>query len=293
MSKEPKHHYIPIFYLQQWAGKDGRLIEYCRRYKGVEARPTAPDGTGYVRGLYRLPDAPPAEEYVVETKLMSSIDNWASKALHRMIQDGATPEKLDVREALGWCQFLYSLIVRNPEHLLIIKEKLKNLDPAAVLEEVREDYPKMRRPGDPETFDAYKAAFILNPFDVPAIRVLPVLLRSKRVARVLASLNWRTSTVNTGKHCLLTSDRPVIMSNGLARHDAHIVLPISPRRLFIATKDEATFQALRSMSSDELAKAVNNQVAQQAYKFVYGVDDRQLRFVANRLGKRVWSSPLG
>jgi hypothetical protein len=39
--------------------------------------------------------------------------------------------------------------------------------------------------------------------------------------------------------------------------------------------------------------AVNNQVSQQARKFVFGADDKQLRFVANRLGKRVWSSPLG
>jgi hypothetical protein len=122
MQKEPKHHYIPCFYSQQWANKDGELIEYCRRYKGVEARPTAPDGTGYVRGLYKLPDAPSGEEYVVETELMSSIDNWAAQALQRMLEDGAGPGKLDAQRALGWCQFLYSLIVRNPEHLQLIKE---------------------------------------------------------------------------------------------------------------------------------------------------------------------------
>ena len=49
-----KHHYIPKFYLKQWAGPDGRLCEFAQRYKGVEARPTYPDGTGYVRGLYTL-----------------------------------------------------------------------------------------------------------------------------------------------------------------------------------------------------------------------------------------------
>ena len=293
MPKEPKHHFIPIFYLQQWADEDGKVIEYCRRYKGVEARPTAPDGTGYVRGLYRLPDAPPGDEYVIETEVMSSIDNWAAKALHRMMQEGSAPRKLETSEALGWRQFLYSLIVRNPEHLMLIKKKLMTLDPRAVLEEIREDYPKMLGPGDPETFDEYKAAFMLNPVDVPATRVLPVLLRSKRVARVLASLKWQTATVNTAKYPLLTLDRPVIMSNGLVGQDAHIVLPISPRRLFIATKDDETFQAITSGPTDQLAETVNNQVAQQAYKFVYGVDDRQLRFVANRLGKRVWSSPLG
>src|SRR5258707_1805284 len=77
MPKEPNHHYIPIFYLEQWTDPVSRqLIEYCRRYKGVIARPTFPAGTGYVPGLYKLPGAPQGDEYIIETKLMSSIDNW-------------------------------------------------------------------------------------------------------------------------------------------------------------------------------------------------------------------------
>jgi hypothetical protein len=293
MPKEPKHHYIPVFYLRQWVGKDRRLVEYSRPYKDVVARPTFPSGTGYVRGLYRLPDVPPGEEYVIETKLMSDIDNWAARALQRMMTDGASPGKLHAKAALGWCQFLYSLIVRNPEHLSLIKKKLKTLDAGEVLENIRDDYPNIRGPGDPESFDEYKAAFTLNPIDVPATRVLPVLLRSKRVVRVLASFMWQTATVHTAKYPLLTSDRPIIMSNGLTGEDAHIVLPISPRRLFIAINNDETFKAISSTASDELVETVNNQVAQQAHKFVYGVDDSQLPFVASRLGKRVWSSPLG
>ena len=118
MPREPKHHYIPIFYLQQWAA-DGQLVEYCRRYEGVVARPTFPGGTGYVRGLYKLPDAQPGQEYVIETKLMSSIDDRAAKAMQRMMVDGEATGKLKEPEALGWCQFLYSLIVRNPEQMVI------------------------------------------------------------------------------------------------------------------------------------------------------------------------------
>jgi hypothetical protein len=237
MSKEPNHHYIPGFYLEQWTDpKSRQLVEYCRRYKGVIARPTFPAGTGYVPGLYKLPGAPQGDEYIIETKLMSSIDNWAARALQRMMVDGEPPGKLDSPEALGWCQFLYSLIVRNPEHLVRIKEKLTSLDAGEILEYVRNDYPNIRGPGDPENFDDFKAVFIKNPIEVPAVRVLPELVKSKRVVRMLASFKWQTATVNTAKCPLLTSDRPIIMSNGLIQPDAHIVLPISPRRLFIATK---------------------------------------------------------
>jgi Protein of unknown function (DUF4238) len=83
------------------------------------------------------------------------------------------------------------------------------------------------------------------------------------------------------------------MSNGLVQQDAHIVLPISPRRLFIATKTEETFQYFREMNPNELARTVNNQVCQQARKFVFGCNDSQLKFIEKRLGKRVWSSPVG
>src|SRR5450631_3276997 len=154
MSTGQKHHYIPIFYLDRWTGLDGRLIEYSRRYQGVVPRPTYPNGTGYVRGLYTIPDVPLDQAEVIETKLMSSVDNWASKALARMLQDGDSVGRLEKREALGWCQFLYSLIVRNPEHLELIGQKLGELGPDA-LEGLRERYDYIRDAADTETFEQY------------------------------------------------------------------------------------------------------------------------------------------
>jgi Protein of unknown function (DUF4238)/Queuosine biosynthesis protein QueC len=207
MPREPKHHYIPVFYLQQWAGEDRQLVEYCRRYEGVVARPTFPDGTGYVRGLYKLPDAPPGDEYVVETKLMSSIDNWAAKALQQMMQDGENAGRLGGHEATGWLQFLYSLIVRTPEHLLLVKDKLATLDASQVLENTRTVYPDVRGPYDPETFDEFKAAFLKNPIQVAPARVLPQFMTSKRVILLLASFRWHTVKTDAAEYPLLTSDR--------------------------------------------------------------------------------------
>jgi hypothetical protein len=240
-----------------------------------------------------LPDAPPGQEYIIETELMKSIDNWAAKALQQMMQDGRQPGKLDSKPALGWCQFLYSLIVRSPEHIARMKDQLATANPAEVIENIRESYPRIRGTSDPPTFDEYKAAFLKKPIEVPAVRVLPELVRSPRVVSVLASFKWQTMRISAAKYPLLTSDRPIIMSNGLTQQDAHIVLPISPYRLFIATRTEETFQYFREMNEKDVALAVNNQVCQQAQKFVFGADASQVRFVANRLGKRVWSSPIG
>ncbi|MCP3386184.1 DUF4238 domain-containing protein [Bradyrhizobium sp. CCGUVB4N] len=295
MPKEPNHHYIPEFYLQEWAdGETRQLIEFCRRHKDVVvARPTAPAGTGYVPGLYKDRDAPKGEEYVIEERLMSSIDNWASKALQQFKTMGSLPGSLESQEALGWCRFLYSLIVRNPDHLEVIREKLRTMDRTEILEYVRDDYPRIRRPEDPENFDEYKADFIKSPPDIDPVKVLPTLMRSKRVFRVIASFKWHTMTMNTPKYPLLTSDRPVIMTNGLVSDHAHLVMPIGPRRLFIATRTMETFESFKQRHPKEFAKAINDRICLQARKFVYGSDKSQLRFVSNRLGRRVWSSPIG
>jgi hypothetical protein len=53
--KDQKHHYIPEFYLKQWAGPDGRLCEFSRPYKRVLPRMTHPGGTGFSRGRFLKP----------------------------------------------------------------------------------------------------------------------------------------------------------------------------------------------------------------------------------------------
>jgi Protein of unknown function (DUF4238) len=290
--KDDKHHYIPVFYSKQWAGQDGRLCEYSRPYDVVKPRRTHPDGTGYVRGLYTLPDAPPGKEHIIETHLMGKVDDWAAKAHRRMLEDGVSIGRLDPCEALGWCQFLYSLIVRNPEHLLLIKKKLSEMSPE-ILESIRDEYDSLRGPGDPPTFNEYKAKFYNKPIPVPPARVLLNILSSKRVVTALATMKCVTADVSSAQRTLLTSDRPVIMTNGIDRSDAHIVLPISPSKLFIAAKEEHMLHKITSMGPEELVSISNSKVAEQAYRYAYGVDDSQLRFVSNRLGKRVRSSPLG
>ena len=106
-------------------------------------------------------------------------------------------------------------------------------------------------------------------------------------------MRWTTAKVGKTRHSMLTSDRPVIMTNGLIQSDAHIAIPLSPKLLFLATKSDDTHRNITSLSEDQIVEAVNHKVSEQAIKYVYGIDDRQLRFVANRLGRMVPSTPLG
>jgi hypothetical protein len=76
------------------------------------------------------------------------------------------------------------------------------------------------------------------------------------------------------------------MTNGLARPDAHIAIPISPRVLFLAAKTNAVADNILTQSSDQIVRTVNDRIAKQAVRYVYGVDDTQLRFVENRSERR-------
>jgi hypothetical protein len=125
-AKDPKHHYIPVFYLQQWADDRGRMIEYSRqgKHKFVKARPTSPTGTGYVRGLNLVPGVPPDKAEFVEKEFMRLVDEWAARALFAFLSPDREPS---IQERVGWARFIYSLILRTPEHIELIRRKSAEL----------------------------------------------------------------------------------------------------------------------------------------------------------------------
>lgn len=90
----------------------------------------------------------------------------------------------------------------------------------------------------------------------------------------------------------LTSDRPIIRTNGLAQKGGHIALPIGPRLLFIGSHDTDFLDALLHADQTCLVKECNRQIVEGASRFVYGVDQSQLRFVQNRFGKSPQPRPM-
>jgi hypothetical protein len=72
----------------------------------------------------------------------------------------------------------------------------------------------------------------------------------------------------------------------------HLAIPIGPRALFLATNTEESERIIRSIPAHTLMMQINDRVASQARRYVYGIDDQQLRFIANRFGKKLPSTPL-
>jgi Protein of unknown function (DUF4238) len=108
----------------------------------------------------------------------------------------------------------------------------------------------------------------------------------------LNKMLWTVVWFDRPRRTLLTSDRPIIMTNGLVEPDHHLAIPIGPRALFVAATTELTERMLRGSNPRRLLEHVNDRMASQAVRYVWGVDDGQLRFVENRLGRMIPSTPL-
>lgn len=289
MSEPNKHHYIPIFYSKQWAGANGNLCEFSRPYKTVAFKWKNPAATGYETGLYTMPGVPVDQAQKLEKLFMGMTDESAAKALKIFLEQ--TPTAFSSAERVGWARFLYAMTHRNPEKIASMRDKLA-VDAPAAIEEYRAAYDSIRQPTDPATFDEFKAKFLSSERNMSPLNVIPFLLQSQRVLSHIAGMNFRTLRLKqfTGR-TFLTSDRPVIMTNGLLKPDSHIVIPLSPLALFVADNTDAGYRFLKSLPTEKLVRTINEKVTEQSYRYVYGADTSQLAFVSKRLGKKEPSVP--
>lgn len=292
MSEPKKHHYIPIFYLTAWANDRGNVCEFSRPYRGVVTHKwRRPSATGYQEHLYTIPGVPEQQSQVIEKHFMGLVDSTAAQVHQKFLADGK--DDLTAAERLAWSRFLYAMMIRNPEQIASLQSRYQAAAPEFV-EEVREDYHRLRESHHPEAFDDFKAQFLANPFNTSVAHLLVRLLNSDIAIPEIQSFRFWTCRLGRYTHpTFLTSDRPIIMTNGLRQEDAHVVLPLSPLVLFIAARNDQLYRQIRKMPSTKVAKLANEKVARQSHRYVYGADASQQDFVAKRLGAREPSTPIG
>lgn len=279
--KARKHHYLPECYLKGWAGPDGRLVEFAVRYKGVGHRWTSPGGTGYEIDLYSFP-ALGSHSDALEKELLSAIDSSAATALREMRL--LAPISASARSAFA--MLLTTLLVRSPPAIHALKESLR----------------EWRRKDRPETQAIYEA-FIWQPGlprrandhlyendtdeDVQDFLAdtLRAVLTHERIAEYLKGMCWKILPMPEGAPALLTSDQPLVTSNGLDAKDSYLLLALGPRRLLLATNSQVhADRYVRSMGLIKLATYVNQMVVERARRFVYASDAGPLAWVAEGLG---------
>lgn len=290
MSKEGKHHHIPKFYLKSWADPRDRCVcEFSKPYDRVKPKRVDPDGTGYVHGLNRIPGIPAHEADSLETRFFRTTDDLASQALAILLGD--EPYQFSIGQRSAWARFLVSLVARHPEsvarHMAAGAALLQESLP-----EIRAEYERARKPHDPPTYEEYAALHSPNPGGRAGALLLQSVIDSPLIGNHLIRMRWIVLRDELPLYPLLTSDRPIIMTNGLVRPEDQIILPISPIAIFVATNTIETENFIRRTRRRDIFRQVNERVARQSRKYVYGSNDSQLDFVSKRLGSAWTADPL-
>jgi hypothetical protein len=277
------HHYIPQFYLRPWLGDDHKLQEFRRGYKDrIQTGRYGTLVTGCEEDLYTVPGVTEETKHNIERYFMSFVDNAAVKARDMMLED-RIPQDPEIRHS--WARFILSLVFRNPEELGKFKTdfKAKMLAP---LPEIQAKYERIRQDDDPPLFEEWMVKHDPTHTERESVLAMTRLIEHQNVLKLLRTMHWVVIDTSRVQRRLMTSDRPVVMTNGLVRFDGHYAIPISPTRLFIAFTSVAWAEKFTAWPAGKIVRDVNEAVIGQGRKYVYAVDKANFAEVKRLMGKR-------
>lgn len=279
---DPKrHHYIPVFYLSEWASGDPLLLcQMSRPHKGIACKTKSPSAMGYQDDLYALAHVGEEMKQVLEKIFFQKTDDAGAKAM-QMLLAGNVDLEGSIRE--DWVRFVMSLLSRNPEKIAYIRGAYEDQIPGfrAELEAIFDIQYSAQVP--PPTAEE-KSAELDKRINLSVGRLIQNVVAYPQVMADISAMTWATITIDDGGRDFLTCDRPVYMSKGPQHEDAYLVLPISPRTIFIASRSQAELDKLIAMDKGDITQGVNKALATQAVKYVFGTNDSQRNFVDKYLG---------
>lgn len=285
MSEPEKHHHLPVFYLKQWAALDGRVIRYHRPHREVVASPIAPKNTGYEDGLYSLEGYKPEQRNVIEKDFMAREVDSPAVAPLRIFLERRPVSELTVPMKQAWTRFLMSLHVRNPGRVRQITEQGAEALRAMLSEDPKE-YEAVRNLDDPPTLVGWVERYAPALIDNFGKTLLPGIVTHQATGNELIRMHWGVLGSDGAHPNILTCDRPLFLSNGINDPKCVIALPLSPRAIFLASRDQTRLNRLIATENSALIRAVNESIVTQADRYVYGAHEGALGFLER------WLAPV-
>lgn len=287
MSDPVKHHYIPVFYLKNWAASDGKVIRYYRPHKELKASPIAPDNTGFENDLYSLEGCRPEIRNSIEKGFMSKeVDNDASLALNALCRLDQENRELSSEMRQAWTRFLMSMAVRTPTKVKEITTSGENILRES-LSKNPEEYDAIRDFNHPPTLLEY--AEINAPYMFPNFGkdLLPRLINHESTNNAINSMEWGTISIDRNGPELFLGDRPLYISHQIKDESSLIAIPLSPKKLFIATRSSETFDKLMRGDLNLIAKKFNEITVTQAQSQIYAtnINKSYFNFIDKRLNR--------
>lgn len=151
-------------------------------------------------------------------------------------------------------------------------------------------YEEWRHEYEPSSLHEFRANIESSPIDLSIAQGLQGMVDSPTVGSVLNRMRWFVVELSSPAHSLLTSDRPVVMSNGIGHESSFLFMPLAPSHVFVAVNSKRIENRIRAIvDQGRFCGFLNNAVVRQARQHAYGTNDAQLRFVENRLTRNPYS----
>jgi hypothetical protein len=268
-----RHHYLPEFYQKRWA--DNNKVKVYRKFaERLYINALAPKAIGFVRNLYATDEIEGLDRQLIERDVLRRIDNDAARSL-RYFETNLRGSG-DKRLIFAWTQFLLTLLHRSPNRISEIRKSIPDYAPT-IFGEICEKFPD-----EPEE----KIREILTERRVHEgvyQSLIQQLFVSSNVGNVIQNMNWCIIKVRNTKFDFLTSDKSLMTSNGLGLTNSFLILPVGRTTLFVACHDKRIADHLVGLPPNNLVEMINDVIVGQATKFVIFYDERQTRFIDNRL----------
>lgn len=279
-----KNHFVPCFYTKQWTGSDRRLCQFSRPHKNVVPKRVHPEATGYSKGLYTEEALPTEIKTYLEDVFLKKVDQKACDALQLLLQSRLDDLSDDHKTA--WVRFMMSMMQRSPKTIDSLR---KRWDEQFLIfgPDLEERYQNERQESDPATLREFLLQTSPEAKARGVVRLLQSVMDLPNLGTHIVNMRWAVLEFRSKKFSLLTSDRPVIRTNGLQQVNAHIGLPISATKLFLCANEASMLRSIADTDTNDIVRQTNRVVITQAEQFVYGADDKALSFVEKNFRKKI------
>lgn len=269
------HHYLPIFHLEKWADSKGKLQRWSRIDHTGElfCKWRAPAAFAYEKDLYRVDHLGDDVAELVEREVFGKIDNAAAVALQKLI----TPphgSQLTIDDRAWWAHYLNASTVRVPHQIHTLRERApKSL--LAELSKPNEDFDRLKGDRTEKTMAEYVMS--VNPARILNAGMATVVnqMAAGRGPDAIFQLKWAVRSMpHTGK-LLMISDNPLVRVGSLFEGDCLLLMPLTPRILFIAATSESILLRAFRMSAADIVEASNIAQFANAQRFAFGSGNRE------------------
>lgn len=275
------HHFVPAFLLREWqTGEDGKLTSFRWARDTVVHRPYKAKSVAKQRHLYATGLTEKRPDNKMEREFMGpKVDEPAAIAHQIMLRDciGA----LNEQHRQDWARFLVCQMVRTPKMIAHIRLRGQDI---------------LMHGDDPETTRALASDEPLVPlaqwleerkpglFDDLGIHTLPFIVNSVRLNDVFLKATWVTRDIKHARFDFLIGDTPLVYE-GQMNSNFLFALPLSPRKLFIAYSDPQAIKYVMKATADMVAITFNRSQVNQADRYVFSTNHKQLAIVVRLLRK--------